>query len=206
MDNTLRIVETRIIRSPAMGPEPCNTLVFLRCLVPGLDIPVMNDELARHKIRFQTEFRLDGYLQSQYEWYKENTLVSATASLRFLNTTTDLSFLMAVDTVTSELKQLDGSLAFEVGLAAWFQDDAWFAGGEELVLTASLTAYVLCFEPRAERPPSGVQRTPWAVAIDEQMRLSDMLGKRAKPRGTVSIPHELNPCDLSTRGTRRPGD
>lgn len=107
-----------------------------------------------------------------FERDKENTLVSATASLRFLNTTTHLSFLMAVDTVTPELQQLDGSLAFEVGLAAWFQDDAWFAGGEELVLTASLTAYVLCYEPRAERPPSGVQRTPWAVAIEEGPRLA----------------------------------
>ena len=191
----LRIAKTRIIRSPAAGPEPCNTLVFLRCLVPGLDVPVLNDEHVRSKIRFQTEFRLDGYLQSHFDWYMENTLVSSTASLKFLNTTTDLSFLMAVDTVTPDLQQLDGSLAFELELAAWFQDDAWFAGGEELVLTVSLAAYVLCFEPRAERPPSGAQRTPWALAINEGPRLSDMLVKRAKPEGAIERPRKPDPCN-----------
>lgn len=57
-------VETRIIRSAATGPEPCNTLVFLRCLVPGLDVPVGNDEHVRSTLHFMTEFRLDGYQQS----------------------------------------------------------------------------------------------------------------------------------------------
>lgn len=176
----LHIAKTRIIRSPAAGPEPCNTLVFLRCLVPGLDVPISNDEHVRSTLHFQTEFRLDGYLQAQYQWYTENTLVSATASLRFINTTTDLSFRMAVDFVSPELQQLDGSLAFHVGLGAWMQDDAWFGGGEELVLTASLTAYVLCFEPRAERPPSGAQRTPWELAVREGIKVSDVMSKLAK--------------------------
>ncbi|HUU34210.1 MAG TPA: hypothetical protein VMW48_09100 [Vicinamibacterales bacterium] len=180
MADPLRVARTRILRSPATGPEPCNTLAFLRCNVPGLDVPLANDEVARHTVRFQTEFRLDGYVQSEYQWYLDNTHVSATASLRFLNTTTDLQFLMAVDTVTPELQQLDGTLTFHVGLAAYMQDDAWFGGGDELVLTASLTAYVLCFEPRAERPPSGRQRTPWAQMIAEGPRISDMLARRAK--------------------------
>lgn len=189
----LKIIETKIIRSPATGPEPCNTLVFLQCRVPGLDVPVLNDERVSHRIRFQTEFRLDGYLQAKYDWYKENTLVSATASLKFVNTTTDLSFMMAVDYVEPLLQQLDGSLAFDVGLAAWFQDDAWFGGGEEIALTATLTAYVLCYEPRAERPPSGTQRTPWAVTVLEGVKLTDLLRKRAKhlrPIGTRSETRE----------------
>jgi hypothetical protein len=202
MADSLKIANTRILRSPAAGPEPCNTLVFLRCLVPGLDVPVMNDEHVRSKIRFQTEFRVDGYVQSQFDWYKENTLVSATASLRFLNTTTDLSFLMAVDTVAPELQQLDGSLAFEVGLAAWFQDDAWFAGGEELVLTASLTAYVLCFEPRSQRPASGLQRTPWASAVREGPGLADMRRKRVKPAGAGALSREPIPCRGRISGER----
>ncbi len=199
MAAALPIAKTRMIRSAASGPEPNNTLVFLRCLVPGLDVPVANDEHVRSVIRFQTEFRLDGYLQPQFDWHQANTLVSATASLRFLNTTTDLSFLMAVDTVEPELLQLDGSLAFHVGLGAWFQDDAWFAGGEELVLTASLTAYVLCFEPRAERPPSGAQRTPWAKLVEEGPKLASLLPKRDKWKRAASLQDRAQvlrgPCD-----------
>lgn len=62
MANPLRLARTRIIRSPAAGPEPCNTLAFLRCNVPGLDVPLVDDEAARSTIHFQTEFRLDGYV------------------------------------------------------------------------------------------------------------------------------------------------
>lgn len=172
-------VETRIIRSAATGPEPCNTLAFLRCLVPGLDVPVGNDEHVRSTLHFMTEFRIDGYQQSQFEWYKANTLVSATASLKFISTTTDLSFRMAVDVVEPDLRQHDGTLAFKVGLGAWMQDDAWFGGYEELVMTVSLTAYVLCFEPRAERPKPGTQRTPWAALVGDTITVSDVVKRRA---------------------------
>lgn len=175
----LSIIETKIIRTPASGPEPCNTLVFLQCRVPGIDVPVQNDERVSSRIRFQTEFRIDGYLQSKYDWYKHNTLISATASLKALNTTTDLSFMMATEYVEPILQQLDGSLAFDVGLAAWFQDDSWF-DRNELALTATLTAYVLCYEPREERPATGIQRTPWSIAATESIKISELLGKRTK--------------------------
>jgi len=135
----------------------------------------------------------------KFEWRASSPWVGWAGNLRFLNTTTDLSFLMAVDSVTPELQQLDGSLAFEVSLAAWYQNDAFFAGDTELVLTASLTAYVLCFEPRTERPRSGFQRTPWAMAVDDGPRLGDSLGKRAKQRGAVAPSRETNPCDGSAR-------
>lgn len=175
----LKIIETKIIRTAAAGPEPCNTLVFLQCRVPGIDVPVQNDERVSSRIRFQTEFRLDGYLQAKYDWYKDNTLISATASLKALNTTTDLSFMMAADYVEPILQQLDGSLAFDVGLAGWFQDDSWFESNE-IALTATLTAYVLCYEPREERPTAGIQRTPWAMAVTEGVKLTELLRKRAK--------------------------
>ena len=173
----LRTAKTRIIRTPAAGPQPCNTLVFLRCLVLGMDAPIIDDGISRNTVQFQTEFRLDGYLQSQFEWYKANTLVSAAASLRFLNTTTDVRFIAAVDSVEPELQQLDGSLEFRCGLAGYLQDDTFFSGGNELVLSASLTAYVLCYEPRAERPPSGSQRTPWAKQVEQGPKLSGLSTK-----------------------------
>ncbi|MDX6677722.1 MAG: hypothetical protein QOE31_1774 [Solirubrobacteraceae bacterium] len=184
----LHVSQTRIIRTPAAGPEPCNTLAFLRCLVPGADVAITpNSGSKRLDVKFSTEFRLDGYLQSQFDWYRANTLVSASASLRFLNTTTDLTFCMAVDHVTPELQQLDGSLAFICGLMASMEDDALFGGYEELVLTASLTAYVLCFEPRVQMPPSGLQSTPWAQRATERLKSSELLKKTTRlPRdGTV---------------------
>lgn len=191
----LRLVETRILRTPAAGPEPCNTLAFLRCLVPGLDVGVAVDgETVRAVVSFQTEFRLDGYLQSQFEWYKANTLVSATASLKALNTTTDLTFLLAVDKVEAELRQLDGGLAFHVTCAAMMQNDALFAGYEEVVLTAALTAYVLCYEPRAERPPTGAQHTPWRRLVEEGPRLSDLLRQTQRSKLRAETARE-RPCD-----------
>lgn len=191
----LRLVETRIIRTPAAGPEPCNTLAFLRCLVPGMDVGVTEDgQTARTVVSFQTEFRLDGYLQSEFDWYKANTLVSATAALKLLNTTTDLTFMLAVEKVEPELRQLDGSLAFHVTCAAMMQNDDIFPGYEEVVLTASLTAYVLCFEPRAERPPSGGQRTPWRQFVEEGRSVIDLVGatQRAKLRREAAIARD--PC------------
>jgi hypothetical protein len=164
-------IDTRMIRTRATGPEPCNTLVFLRCLHPGLGVGVPNDELTRSTIRLQTAFRPDGYAQAQYPWYRDNTLVSATASLKLINTTTDLSFLFAVDAITPVLSEVDGGLGFDLDLASWFQNDALF-GAAELAMTVAITAYVLCYEPRSERPPSGSQRTNWAGAIRETPRWS----------------------------------
>ncbi|GJG94055.1 hypothetical protein [Cupriavidus pauculus] len=195
--------KTEIIRSPAQGPEPCNTLVYLRCWARGIDVPLVSGEPVRSKIRFQTEFRIDGYLQSHYDWYKENTLASATATLRFLNTTTDLSFLMAVDSVTPDLQQLDGRLSFDVDVAAWFENDAWFGGHEDLVLVACLSAYVLCFEPRTERPASGAQRTPWAVAFEQGPKLSDVLGKRVRPKASNAVPCEPGLANAPAKARRR---
>lgn len=167
-----RTVETRMIRTPVTGPEPCNTLVFLRCLVPGVDVTQNNGDLVRGTVPLQTTFRLDGYLQSQYRWHRDNTLVSASCSLKLLNTITDLSFLFAVDRVAPVLSEADGGLGFDVDLASWAEDDALFASGEKMAMTVSLTAYVLCWEPRAERPTSGSQRTLWAERVANVPRWS----------------------------------
>lgn len=183
---TLRISETDIIRTRAAGPEPCNTLVFLRCLALGIDLQTHGNNF-RGDAKFSTEFRLDSYIQGQYEWYKENTLVSATASMRFLNTTTDLTFMMAVDHVYPELQQIDGSLAFTFGYAGRMEDDAWFSGGV-MVLEVTITAYVLCFEPVTEVQSSGTQRTPWAKVVNEGPKLSELLGKSTKRRRDAAVP------------------
>jgi hypothetical protein len=176
----LHTMDTSMIRSRATGPEPCNTLAFIRCRVPGIDVPTNNGKLERRTMKFLTEFRIDGYVQSEHLWYVENTHVSATASLRYINTTTDMHFCVAVDKVTPELQKTDGRLAFLVDLAAYMQVDSWPSGYNEIAFIASLTAYVLCFEPRVELPPSGSQRSTWAHVIDDEPRISEVMTQRAK--------------------------
>lgn len=74
------------------------------------------------------------------------------------------------------------------------QNDALFAGYEEVVLTAALTAYVLCYEPRAERPPTGAQRTPWRRLVAEGPRLSDLLRQTQRSKLRAEMARE-RPCD-----------
>ena len=182
------VAKTKIIRTPATGPEPANQLVFLRCRVPGADVGVaVDDQLVQWESHFLTEFRLDGYTQANFDWYVENTLVSATASLKLMNTTTDLTFLLGIDTVEPELEQRDGTLGFRCRLAAKFQNDAIFASREEIALVATLTAYVLCWEPRAAVPPGGRQRTPWATRVSDGIRYTDAIRPTRARRGTAEL-------------------
>jgi hypothetical protein len=116
--------------------------------VPGLDAGRQRRTRAQHA-HFATEFRIDGQ-QSQFGVGQHARLGHGEPEVHQHHD--GLSFRLAVDVVEPDLRQHDGTLAFKVGLGAWMQDDAWFGGYEELVMTVSLTAYVLCFEPRAERP------------------------------------------------------
>jgi hypothetical protein len=160
--------KTRIIRTPAAGPDPANTLVHLECRVPGIDVKASLGVAARTEIEFRTEFKIDGFSQQKHEWYVENTLVSATAMLRFLNTTTDLTFTFATDRLEPFLAP-DGTLCFVCEQATYVDDEALFPPAGVAIMGAAVSAYVLCFEPRAETPPSGRQRGIWARVFDEPL-------------------------------------
>lgn len=164
-----RPVKTQIIRTHAAGPEPANTLVYLRCRIGGVDVRAGNGQSARVEVEFPTEFRIDGYQQSRHDWFEQNTLVSATAALRFLNTTTDLIFTLAIDRIEPFLKP-DGVLGFVCTIASIIDDEAIIFGPNyEVVMSGDVSAYVLCYEPQTELPPSGAQRSRWAKTIDASL-------------------------------------
>jgi hypothetical protein len=194
-------IHTRIIRTPAAGPEPANTLVYLECRTAGFDS--LTHELGttgRAESEFATEFRLDGYKQSRHEWYLENTIVSATVMLRALNTDTDLSFLIAVDRIEPILG-LDGTLSFVCEIALRIDDEAWFPPNSSVTVGAALSAYVLCWEPRADVPPSGRQRGSWATRFrPEVVTISH---KHTNPTGADNLASTLA-FELPAKRRHRP--
>jgi hypothetical protein len=160
-----------MIRTPASGPEPANTLAYIAGKARGNDQSGILGRWDRVALKFRTEFKIDGFVQAQLEWYKANTLVSATAMLRFLNTTTDLQFGFAIDRVEHFIDP-DGTLGFVCEQACFADDDAWFGGGEEIVFNYALSAWILLYEPRTERPPPGRQR-PSSLYVEKVGRWSE---------------------------------
>ena len=157
-----KAAKTTFVRSPIAGPDPANTLVYLTCVTPGVEIGLTGGWVTwTHE--FQTEFRIDGFQQQNFEWYVQNTVVSATAMLRFLNTTTDLIFAFGVDAVEPKLEK-DGTLGFVLSQANYIDDEAILFGGGEATFEVRVSAYVLCYEPRVEPPRRGAQIGRWALA------------------------------------------
>lgn len=168
------VIKASYIRTPAAGPEPANTLVYLRCPVAGVDVFGTSPEYRAFDIQFNTDFRIDGYLQAQHGWYEVNTQVSATAMFRKLNTTTDLEIQLSVESVEPFL-DTDGSIGFVVRQSSAVDDESILFGGGEVVVESSVSAYILCYEPRPELPPSGTQGTKW---YREQL----VVGERILPK------------------------
>lgn len=202
--------KTTIVRSPASGPDPANTLAYITCQVPGVDIGLTGGWVTWTH-RFRTEFKIDGFQQQNHDWYVANTIVSATAMLRFLNTTTDLIFAFGVDTIEPALAQ-DGTLEFELGQSNYIDDEAILFGGGEAVFEARVSAYILCFEPRTEPPRAGRQFGQWAkerIAYEHVRRKSGArpfdikaahdslitLRPTASSRGDAKVEQRRRPCE-----------
>lgn len=160
-------VRTRIIRTPATGPEPANTLVYIDCEVAGVEVHQQFGQWFSIHDVFRTEFKVDGFQQKDFEWYASNTLVSATGMLRLFTTTTDLRFAGGFDELTPILEQ-DGTLSFDALISSYADDEAWFpSSGDSMAMSFRISAYVLCYEPRAEPPPGGRQHSVWGRITDE---------------------------------------
>jgi hypothetical protein len=198
-----KAAKTTFVRSPITGPEPANTLVYLTCTTPGVEIGLTGGWVTWTHA-FQTEFRIDGFQQQNYDWYVENTVVSATAMLRFLNTTTDLIFAFGVDTVEPALEK-DGTLGFVLGQANYIDDEAILFGGGEAVFEVRVSAYVLCHEPRVEPPPAGTLKGRWALTqpfyeFTRRKSRSDLVAIKESDatgvicRGAVRAPLPPRPC------------
>jgi hypothetical protein len=162
-------VKTDVMRIPAAGPDPANTLAYLKCEVPGVNGEAEQGNSTSADVEFRTEFKIDGYQQKSEDWYRENTIVSATAMLRLLRTPTDLIFTFAADGIDPFLAA-DGTLGFVCRIACRLDDEAvFFPNMEAAEMAVSVSAYVLCYEPRAETPPSGSQRGKWRLAPDRPL-------------------------------------
>jgi hypothetical protein len=184
---------TEIIRTPAAGPEPANTLVFLRCLIPWVPNDPQAGNTWRGPFDFWTQFRLDGYLQRDYDWHLANMVVSATGEIQHLASSTDLQFGAGVESIAPRLNQTDGVLGFSCGLFGKVDDDAIFTQGY-ISFAVTISAWVLCYEPRAAAPPpTGGQRTPWAAALPEGPRLVEYIRRQSPAFAAVARPARSEP-------------
>jgi len=195
-------MKTAMIRTPASGPEPANTLAYIAGKARGDAHPWVFGHWNRVAMKFRTEFKIDGFVQAQHEWYQASTLVSATAMLRFLNTTTDLQFGFAVDRVEHFIDP-DGTLGFVCEQAAFADDDAWFGGGEEIVFNYALSAWILLYEPRAERPPSGRQR-PSSLYVEKVGRWSETRGGMGSDTHKLGLERRRPPAHRGDCSTTDP--
>lgn len=141
-------LDTDMIRIPAAGPEPCNTLAFLRCKFDWTDWPpYVNIDTLRIGFHLVSRFRIDGFQQSRLDWYRRNTHVSATARLRTLALSDDMTFLFGVESISAFVDPA-GAIGFSCGLVADIEPG-------DLGFQLDISAWVLCYEPRVELPPSG---------------------------------------------------
>jgi hypothetical protein len=179
-------IRTDIIRIPADGPKPANTLVFLQCRASGADIGISSSDLVRFRVRFKTEYLIDGYLQSRRDWYLANTHVSATGMLRIVSTTTDFEFLFALDSLDPFI-DYDGGIGFDAGFALQIDGVGLLVHDAEMDLTCNLCAYVLVYEPRTKMPPSGQQRQHWRRQPDETSFSHGVSARSATPSAPARL-------------------
>lgn len=144
-------VSVEAIRTHVRGPKPCNTLAFIRCKGLGkAHRTLFPDDYARYKLRFTTEFEIHGFAPANHEWYRENTLVSASAVITKLNVSPDCAFTFAFESIAADVDH-KGRIVFETQIMT----DALADGYASLDATIFVSAYVLLFEPRPEPPPPG---------------------------------------------------
>jgi hypothetical protein len=184
-------VFTEFIRIPAAGPDPCNTLAFLRCSGGAVATPPTPGRGGlRAGFRFETRFRIDGFQQSKYNWYLANTLVSATAHLRDIRASTDMTFQLSVESVTPHLSP-DGVIGFDCQLVGEGEVN------EEVHVGYGVSAYVLLYEPRVELPRPGVfsQRLNRPDQLAPLTRMSQSGPGWTTVRRATMVAPAPKPCD-----------
>lgn len=198
-------VETEVIRTSASGPEPFNTLAFMRCAGAGVEIDTDRaDTLFTYRVHFLSKFQIDGFTQANIDWYRANTLVSATAVVNLYNATNDTNFACAVDAVAPFI-DLTGALGFDVDLAHLVGALGVFEHELDIAFDFKVSAYVLLFEPVTEMPRfGGVRRleafspsSPWQPMPNTKIQRSAP-ADRARIRVTrpraESQSDEVQPC------------
>ncbi|MDQ1638372.1 MAG: hypothetical protein QOF62_1711 [Pyrinomonadaceae bacterium] len=167
MGDNLNELPRSVIRIPVAGPKPNNTLVFVRGFIAQPS--VVDDDLARTWVTFDTLFRIDGFLQRKADEYLQNTRISMTAYTENLAQVDDGAFVGAVDEVEGYLTN-DGALK---GKALIADMDTKV----ELTLGFYFSAWVLTYEPRAAEFPKPDPRK-WGIRQKGQLNEEMSRGRR----------------------------
>jgi hypothetical protein len=182
-------VKTKMIRTLAAGPKPANTLAFIQCRASGADIEVHGEGTVAWETEFKSQFTIDGFQQSKHDWYLANTVISATGMLRLANTTTDFEFLIALDSVDPFL-DVDGVVGFNCRFALGMDGLGLFVQSAGIDAVWYVCAYILCFEPRPELPPSGGLSRGWRYRPSEaatEVHIARQRGSAAAPVSRLRV-------------------
>jgi hypothetical protein len=177
--DVLKPMKVAMIRTPVVGPAPANTLAYISGLARGDNVPGVSGRWDRVALRIRTSFRIDGYTQANHAWHEANTLVSATAMLRWLETSVDMTFGFGIDRVSHFIDD-DGTLGFMFEQSLLGAPDTLFSR-ESIALNYALSAWILLFEPVTQMPPAGLQR-PQSLAMAMAPSLGAEFSAKADPR------------------------
>lgn len=174
--------DSNVVRVPVAGPEPFNTLVVVRenRSGPGVGHVTHSDDVVREPIIFETDFTLIGY-----DPWRDPTppfVHSTTVVMDHIQLGDDTNFLAALDGVRAGFNA-SGKWTIEAETAVFNEPGGFFSRPNFLVLSAWASSWVLCHEPRPEKPWSDKSGTPFHRFSPELTELF-----RAHPAGRGSEP------------------
>ena len=142
-------VSSRVVRIPAAGPSPFNTLVNVHCARPGTGILTQHSGTSKALITVTTDFLLLGFdpynpPPNPYPYH------STTVVLQALSLSDDTSFTMAIDAVSAHFAD-DGHWTVTADTTLSISYSTFTTRWE--TLTPVLSSWVLCYEPPPLPPP-----------------------------------------------------
>jgi hypothetical protein len=141
---------TEFIRIQVSGPKPLNSLAYIRCQGGGL--LAGPTELRRYRARFVSTFQIAKFDQADLDWHRANSRISAAPFFVQLDTSSDFSFVMAVEDIKPFIDDF-GRIGFDVQIAHTGDFGGRLFSGSDWILGAySISAYALLYEPRPEPP------------------------------------------------------
>lgn len=141
---------TEFIRIPVSGPKPLNTLAYIRCQGNGLVGGPR--ELHRYLARFVSTFQIANFNQTDLDWHRSNSRISAAPFWFQFDTSTDFSFTMALEDIRPFIDDF-GRIAFDVQIAQHGDFSGRLFSGTDWIMGAyTVSAYALLYEPRKDPP------------------------------------------------------
>jgi hypothetical protein len=149
------------LRVPVQGPPPFNMLAVVQTHVWISEYAFADNELTRRTLEVPTSLTVNGVDPLAPE--RHPVQHSSTGTIRMMQTTDDTSFVIALDRIHPE-SHFDARGRWWLGFDVADQFDNVFAGAH-----ATITSWVLCFDPAATAAPpatpgSGTQTFSGAAA------------------------------------------